>query len=577
VKVRKLPEELIRKIAAGEVVERPSSVVKELVENSIDAGATRISVLLGEPMYSETTVSDDGTGMSKEDALLSLERYSTSKLEADSNLFSINTLGFRGEAIPSIAQVSRLTLSTRVSDSLTGTLVRCEAGKIEEISETGRPPGTTVSVKDLFFNTPVRRKFLRSRSTELRHVIRVVTSYALAFERIHFVLRQNERELLNLPPVSRRFDRVVELYGLQTAEQLLPVEAGSKGMRLAGHIGRPEASRTSGEHQLFWVNQRWVSSPTLTFGVREAYSDLLSRDRFPLCILMLDVKPEAVDVNVHPTKREVKFADEAFVRAFVRDTVRGALAGAARPVLLGVEGMTPRVSKLISEQATVTADQSGNYGLQVQQLSLADHVLKPSDLTGVDEETELAMVPLWQLHRTYILAQIKGGLVIIDQHAAHERVLYEEAVRVLAQGHGSSQQLLFPLMVDLSAEEFEVLLDTEARLRKLGFDIKASGRSRIIVRGIPAGLRGWREGQLLHDILDGMTKESGDTDSPDERLARSFACHAAVRAGEPLTLQEMNQLVNRLFSTGMPQGDPHGRLTFVRIPLEELERRLGRS
>jgi len=575
VKIRRLPEELVKKIAAGEVVERPSSVVKELVENSIDAEASRIAVQLGEPIYSEITVSDDGVGMGREDALLSLERYSTSKLSGEPELLAIRTLGFRGEALPSIAQVSRLTLSTRPAESLAGILVKCVAGKIEEVSETGRAPGTTVSARDLFFNTPVRRKFLRSKTTELRQVIRVITSYALAFEKIHFILRHGDRELLNLPPAPALFDRVVALYGLQTAEQLLSLDAERKGVRVRGYAGGTELSRASGEHQLFWVNRRWVSCPTLTFAVRDAYSDVLPRDRYAMCLVMLEVPPDAVDVNVHPAKREVKFAEDGFIRGFLSSVVKDTLVRTSRAAFAGMGGGSPVSLEVVPEQSHVVADAATNYDVTSPQLSLLGESAgqRPSGAAG----EPMTMVPLWQLHRTYILAQIKGGLVIVDQHAAHERVLYDEACRILAGGRGSSQQLLFPLLVDLTAEEFEVLLDTEAQLRRLGFDIKASGKSRIVVRGIPAGLRAWREGQLLHDILDGMAKESGEAKTSEERLARSFACHAAVKAGDALTLEEMNHLVDRLFSTSMPQGDPHGRLTFVRVSLEELERRLGRS
>jgi DNA mismatch repair protein MutL len=576
VKIIRLPEELVKKIAAGEVVERPSSVAKELVENSIDAGACQIVVQVGEPVYAEMTVSDDGAGMSREDALLCLERYSTSKLSGESELFDIHTLGFRGEALPSIAQVSRLTLSTRPAGSLSGTLVRSVGGKIEEVGEIGRAPGTTVSVKDLFFNTPVRRKFLRSKTTELRQVIRVITSYSLAFEKIHFVLRQGDRELLNLPPAPALFDRIVALYGLQTAEQLRALDAERNGIRVRGYAGSSELSRTSGEHQLFWVNKRWVSSPTLAFALREAYCDLMPRDRYPVCLVFLDVPPDAVDVNVHPTKREVKFADESFVRSLLASTVRETLVQTSRSVFLGAGSVQPLEPEVETEARNLTVDTPMEYQPVPSLLSFIREA--PGEgRTGREAVGAGAMVPLWQLHSTYILAQIKGGLVIIDQHAAHERVLYDDARRVLASGQGPSQQLLFPLLVDLTPEEFEILLDSEAQLRRLGFDIKASGKTRIVVKGIPASLRAWREGQLLHDMLEGMIRETGGSVSPDERLARSFACHAAVKAGDVLTLEEMNHLVDRLFSTSMPQGDPHGRLTFVRVSLEELERRLGRS
>jgi DNA mismatch repair protein MutL len=576
-KITKLSEELVRKIAAGEIIERPSSVAKELIENSIDAEASRITVRVDDPLYAEISVSDDGCGMSREDALLSLERHSTSKLSGEDDLFRISTLGFRGEALPSIAQVSRLVLSTRSKESLAGTLINCTAGKIVEVSETGRAPGTTVTVNDLFFNTPVRRRFLKSKSTEFRHVIRVMSSDALAFESIHFVLKQNERELLNLPPAPRLFDRVVSLYGLQTAEQLIPVDSEREGMTIQGYLGSAELSRTSSEHQLFFVNRRWIASPTLIFALREAYAELLPRERYPLCIILLSLSPDKIDVNIHPTKREVRFLDEALVRAFVRDTVKNALAQASKAVLSGIGFGDASRLEVVLQETSVANELSFGYEPGNGQLSMTRDTLFSYPGARAELEGETALVPLWQLHKTYILAQIKGGLVIIDQHAAHERILYEEVQRVLSKGSRSTQQLLFPLLIDLTPEEFEVLLDVEVYLRKLGFDIKASGRSRIMVRGIPAGLRSWREGQLLHDIIDGIMKEMVENQNLEERLARSFACHAAVKAGDALTLQEMNHLVDRLFSTSMPQGDPHGRPTFVRISLEELERKLGRS
>ncbi len=573
--IRRLPEDLVRKIAAGEIIERPSSVVKELVENAIDAGASRITVRITEPLYREIIVSDDGTGMDREDALLSLERHSTSKLPEDDGLFHVETLGFRGEALPSIAQVSRLTVATRRREELSGTVIDCAAGRIEDVSETGRAPGTTVTIRDLFFNTPVRRRFLKSRTTEFRHVIRVMSSYALAFENIHFVLKQDERELLNLPPTDRLFDRVVSLYGLQTAEQLIPLEWDSEELRIHGFVGTAELSRANSEHQLFFVNRRWIASPTLIFGLREAYSEILPRDRYPMCVVLLALPPGKVDVNVHPTKREVKFADERFVRASVRDAVKDALSQASSAVLAAIESPDETVSNVMAKMTPISDVMATHYDHGDRQLSLVQDAPDSSPEPG--GEGERAVIPLWQLHRSYVLAQIKGGLVVIDQHAAHERVLYEEALEVLASDSPSSQQLLFPLLMDLSREEFEALLDVEAYLRKLGFDIRASGKSRIVVRGIPAGLRGWREGQLLHDIIDGAAADSSENRTIEERVARSYACHAAVKAGDVLTLEEMTYLVDRLFGTSMPQGDPHGRPTFVRIPLEELERRLGRT
>ncbi|MFH0777257.1 MAG: DNA mismatch repair endonuclease MutL [Candidatus Eisenbacteria bacterium] len=575
-KIKTLPPDVVKKIAAGEVIERPASVVKELVENSIDAGATQITVRLGDPLYSEITVSDDGAGMSREDALLSLERHSTSKLLGEADLLGIRTLGFRGEALPSIAQVSRLVLTTRDRDGLSGTLVRCLGGEIEEVVDAGRAPGTTVTVSDLFFNTPVRRRFLRSRITELRHIIRIITSYALAFENIRFVLRQTERELLNLPAAEKLFDRMVSLYGLETSERFLPVDSDQDGVRIHGFVGGGDLSRTTAEYQLFFVNRRWVSNSTLAFGVREAYSGLLPRDRFPMCVILIDSPPDGVDVNVHPTKREVRFANEGWMRDLVFRLVRETLRQASGMALASIERPGGASLEILPQDSSVTRVEPVEYAAGGGQLSFVKE--EPGSLAGgiPGAAGESVMVALWQLHGTFVLAQTKGGLVIIDQHAAHERILYEDARRTLAQGSPSSQQLLFPLIVDLSPDEFQVLLDIEAHLRRLGFDMRSAGGSRIVVKGIPPGLRGWREGQLLHDMVDAVMLPGGSTPL-EERVARALACHAAVKANSPLSLEEMNYLIDRLFGTSMPQGDPHGRPTFITLSLDEIEHRFGRT
>lgn len=582
-RIRVLPEEVVARIAAGEMIERPASVVKELVENAIDAGSTRIGVHVREAVDREVRVVDNGAGMSREEAALCVVRHATSKIQASSDLFDVTTLGFRGEALTSVSDVSRVTLTTRRREDPEGTRLEIHGGERVRFEAAGRGPGTTVEVRDLFFNVPVRRKFLRSAATEIRLVTKIASSYALAYPQIHFELTVDDRELLNLPAGEALGERLASLYGAKIVDQVVRLEFDDRAVEIRGYLGVPEIARGTRDGQQFFVNRRWVASPLLSQALRAGYGDLVPRDRHATAVVLLSVRPGSVDVNVHPTKREVRFEREREVFDALARAVRATLAAhvpgfASAPpggadALLARTGAGPHGVGDAGAPADLFGAAGGSGGSSSEALETL-FGLAPA----VEPESPGAwLIALWQLHRRYILAQTRGGLVIVDQHAAHERILYEAALERLRGSDAAGQQLLFPQVLELAVEEFDAYLEIEERLARLGFDVRSFGRNTVLVEGIPSGVRDWREGQLLRDLLADYAGDADPIGSEEERLARSFACHAAVRAGDPLSQEEMNHLIDRLFATSTPHGDVHGRATYVQLSLAELDRRFGRG
>ena len=578
--IRPLSAETASRIAAGEVIERPLSALKEVLENAFDSGASRIEVTVEGSLERAFRVSDDGAGIAPDEIEIALERHATSKIDSLADLERLETLGFRGEALPSVAAVSRLRITSRLTGEAGATFVSVEGGTVVERGIAARSPGTTVEVRDLFFNTPARRKFLKSSTGELRAAIRMLETYALAFPGVALRLTVDDRERFEWSAAGSLRERAGQLWGPRHAEQRIAVEAERGGVRLEALLGLPEHARATREGQQFLVNRRWIQSPLLGQALRQAYGNLLPAGRYPAAALWLHVPPERLDVNVHPTKREVRFADE--------DTVFGLVAAAC------AQRLAP-----LHPPFTVIPGGGG-------ESSWADRVAEPSDQTylgfapatdgeeavpaglsegtapvvgGVPRTGEASEPALWQLHATYIFAPVRGGLVIVDQHAAHERILYEEARARFEGRQGAAQQLLFPALVDLSRDQFELVLEVGPWLEQLGWDLAPLGPPTVIIRGVPGGLRDPRPGQLLQDMLDGVAEDTGRDAQEDvaERLARSYACHAAVKAGDVLTQEEMRVLLDRLFATSRPHGDPHGRPTFVRLELEELHRRVGRG
>ncbi len=596
-RIRVLPPEVVGQIRAGEVIDRPAAVVKELIENALDAGSTLIAVQVAASPDRSIRVLDDGGGMTREDAILSVKRHATSKLEAAADLQGIRTLGFRGEALSSIAEVSRLTLSTRAAEDLAGTQVEVLGGTLIQVSGVGRAAGTTVSVEDLFYNTPARLRFLKSRDAELRAVSRVVWGYVLTVPAVHWRFQVEGREDVDLPPSSNLLERWSLVYGrgAKGAEPGVAFEGESAGLILRGVLGLPEQARANREHQYFAVNGRVVSSPTMGAAMRQGYGNLIPSDRYPAGLLMVEIDPALVDVNVHPTKREIRFRDEQRVfqatRGAVDEAMRryvpsgvevGSGTGASGRPFAGVEGGAAGRGGSALWGGDPPARQPDLDGLDVAKTLYAPPESMGAESVREREEGDLREtlaepeISIWQLHDRYLLAPIRGGLVIIDQHAAHERILYEEAKDRLFGPGGPTQQLLFPRLVDLTAEELEVLLLHETKLKRLGYDVALFGERQLAVRGVPASVPEEAAIDALKRILVAADDDDVSGEPPEEAIAKTFACHAAVRSGQTLKPEERRALVDRLFATGLPHGDPHGRNTYVRVTMEDLDRRFGR-
>ncbi len=587
--IRRLPPETASRIAAGEVIERPLSALKEIVENALDAGARAIEVRVERSLDHAFSVADDGGGIAASELELALERHATSKLSALDDLDRLASLGFRGEALPSVAAVSRLRITSRAVGAEAASFLRVDGGEVVERGFAGREPGTTVDVRDLFHNTPARRKFLNAPASELRAAIRMIESYALAAPGTAWRLVVDERERFHWSAASSHRERAAQLWGPRHAEQLLEASAERGGYAATALLGLPEHARATREGQVFLVNGRWVQSPALSQALRHAYGNLLPHGRFPAAVVWLSVPPDRLDVNVHPTKREVRFADDDTVFSLVAATCAQPLASIHPPFAVvqgGPNERQPAWADRVRERPTegdtsqmplllpVSGGDPGGdppVALAPAPLFAADAEIPPLAAAASGSE-------MWQLHRTYILAPVRGGLVIVDQHAAHERILYEEAIARLRGTQGASQGLLFPALVDLSRAQFELLLEVGPHLRQLGWDLSPLSPPTVVLQGVPSGLRIEKPGQLLQDVLDGIS-EGGATLHDDllERVANSHACHAAIRAGDALSSDAMRALVDRLFATSRPHGDPHGRPTFVRLELAELHRRFGRS
>ena len=591
--IKVLSQELASKIAAGEVIERPASVVKELVENAIDAESTHISLHIKAGGTQIISVEDNGIGMNPEDAVLAIHRHATSKISDISDLDSLQTMGFRGEALPSIGAVSQLEITTREEGSLSGTRVVVQGGDVTEVGEIGRAVGTTVTVKHLFYNTPARRKFLRSASTELRHITRTITNCALAHPEIGFLLHHNERELFHWPRAANLKGRLQDVYGLQLLKEALPLDYKGDGIVLSGWIGKPESARSSRVHQFVFVNKRPIVSQLLYHAIFEGYQPQLQKGKFPLAVIILDMDMDRVDVNVHPTKREVRFADERSVHRALVSAIRSALGESqAAPRWIPPQARTDIRKEIAARfpfnEPAIQMDlqrKSHDQIIDKRERELTSIPPSKEKEEGRPEEKEpphkvgtLAddKVLLWQLHKRYIMAQIKDGAVIIDQHAAHERVLYEMAKKSFEGQRVTGQQLLFPLTLELSFEELAIMAEALPLFQQLGFAIKLFGGNTVVIEAIPALLRSGTGEQAIKNILDDLI-ETGKTDKDiRERIAISFACKTAMKDGDTLSQEEMNNLIDTLFATQNPYSCPHGRPTFIRLPLNELDRKFQR-
>jgi len=609
-RIRILPDHVANQIAAGEVVERPASVVKELVENALDAGAKRIDVELRNGGKTWIRVADDGEGMEHADALLALDRHATSKIRAVEDLRSVASFGFRGEALSSIAAVSRFELQTAPDGGGVGTQVRVEGGRIVSVSEIARRRGTTVTVRSLFQNVPARSKFLRSAAAETRAASEALILLALGNLHASFRLASNDRELLDLPSATDIGARVRELWGVEEAGELLALDEETAGIRIAGLIQRPDAARPAGGRRYLFVNGRPFRDPGLLRELDDAYRTTVAPGLRPSAFLYLAIPAGGVDVNVHPAKAEVRFADPKLVRDAVRETVRSRLGGLTSAPGFGPEAgpayeagivtvPLPRVAERPSEIATRPEQPAGDEPAPQLAFFVARETTPAEDgddggaeFGEADGDADAAALAAlaspgdpthtgpWQLHDSYILVPTRQGLLVIDQHSAHERILFEETMERFQGQGGTSQRLLFPLTLRLSPAEQTAVAELSGLLRAAGFELEEFGDRTVIVHAVPNLHERFDAETCFREMVSELAHGSELVNSArnqHERIAKSLACKGAIKAGQPLSRLEMEELVDRLFATDLPGHDVHGRPTILRLTLDELARRFGRS
>jgi DNA mismatch repair protein MutL len=558
--IKVLPPELQNKIAAGEVVERPASIVKELVENSIDAGSTdiRVDVLYGGKRL--IRVSDNGTGMDREDALLCFERHSTSKLSSEDDLFNITTMGFRGEALPSIASVSKVKLVTSVKGVRSGVSIEMSGGELKEIKDSPAL-GTTIEIRDLFFNTPARRKFLKSNNTEIYHIIDTVTREALSHWEIAFRLSVDRRETMDIPVSSSPKERIMQIYGEEFLAGLTEIDAESAGIKMTAFVTGDNNFRAVKSHQFVFINRRPVTDRSLSHAVYKAYEGIMPHDRNPVFFLFLDVNPQDVDFNVHPAKREVRFGDKESVYRFVHSYIRESLKSER------------------SDYAKQFIDIPQKDFSRKHSKPCAPYVPLPSagQESGISENLDLSYrtsMPFIYLGDTFIALSGKGGLTLIDHHAAHERILFEQFLKGV---NLNPHPLLFPRQVRLSHREHMVIIDNRELLAGFGIETEDFGHDSIIVRSLPAALNKADLAGILSDMASYIIKGISPDKSLKEELAARIACHNSVRGREILNHEELSRLLLDLDNTENPDQCPHGRPTRIFLSPDDLKKMFKRK
>ena len=594
-KIKILSDIVANKIAAGEVIERPASVIKELVENAIDAGADSITVEVENGGRRSIRVSDNGVGMSPDDALLSIERHATSKIENVSDIENIITLGFRGEALPSIVSVSKTTIDTKTKDDNFGTRLVIGGGILRNVTEVGRDEGTDVEVKNLFFNLPARRKFLKSENTELKHIKRILYDYAVATPGISLTLYSDGKETFSFKRCTDRKEMLSQILGDTISQNIVPVRLSIDDIEIEGFLGKPETASTS-FNQFIVVNGRPVKSKSIMKAVMNGYGPALTKGLYPAFVLYFEVDPKRIDVNIHPTKREIRIHREFAVLQALRDNIARVFqtmsaapeVGDPPKSFIGYKGSgTPvtiynppdekwfrditRAGKISRGSAFQTSQTGFVFPADTDRSTPGEQPIS----TGAGEA--LFEGPNFlQLNDMYIVATVKEGAIIIDQHVAHERILYEEILENLRGKPASAQQLLFPLTLDFSAADFDVLTPMITHLNKIGFGIREFGERSVMIDAIPSGMARFEDGNILYEFIEEIRKYGKITSGYIDKLAASLACRAAIKAGKPLNQSEMQYLIDRLFATNSPFTCPHGRPTVVKLTLEELDRRFGR-
>ena len=566
--IRILSEKVASQIAAGEVVERPASVVRELIDNSIDADATRILIKIENGGKNLIRVADNGAGMDRDDLLLCAERHATSKISELSDLFSVRTLGFRGEAVPSIAAVSRMVITSRTLDQLAGFRLKLQGGKIKEIEETGTPVGTTVEVNDLFFNTPARKKFLRSAATETDHIVDTLSRIAVPFTSLSFRLDDRDKTLLSLPSVESDVSRLSALFGHEVAGSMIPMEQEVHGLRLRGYLSPPEWDRARGDHLFVYVNTRSVRERLLTHAVIEGYGSRLMKGRYPYAVIFIQIDPSLVDVNVHPAKQEVRFHQNRLVHEAVKTVVDQSLRQKAAALFQVPVSSTENMG----ESGGRIAEPTGEYAAYRAQATIS-RAPEPQVPLMIKE----CPVVLAQLKETYILCETKEGLLLVDQHAAHERRVYEKLKKSYDNSSLECQPFLIPPRVEFSPSESRTILKKMGEISELGITLDHFGGGTFMVRSVPNILVNAHWESFLRELIP-LLEEQGAVKGGQvvDKLLALMACHGAIRAGQRLSQQEMVSLVEQLDEVEVPTNCPHGRPVFKRLSFLEIEKMFRR-
>jgi DNA mismatch repair protein MutL len=608
--IQLLPDAVANQIAAGEVVQRPASAVKELIENAIDAGADKIQLIFKDAGKSLVQVIDNGCGMSLTDARMSFERHATSKIRKAEDLFAIRTMGFRGEAMASIAAIAQVELKTRRYEDELGTCIIIEGSEVLSQEACSSNTGTSISVKNLFYNTPARRNFLKSNPVEMRHILDEFQRIALANPAVFFTLHHDGQEVYHLPGTTLK-QRIIHLFGNNYNERLVPVEEDTNVIKLRGFVGKPEYARKTRGEQFFFVNNRFIRDAYLNHAVLMAFKELLPEDTYPLYVLFIEIDPSKIDINVHPTKTEIKYQDEQTIYAIVRSAVKRSLGRynitpsldfdqensiehlvtlkpfeeIVPPTISFNPDFNPFNTDKKIEREIPFLRNSGEYRsspipqnwdtlyeISKKEVSIQQQMHDEKSIAIDDQEiNKPSERQLFQIQGRFILSQIKSGFMLINQQAAHERILYERFLQQLQNHSGVSQQSLFPQSVTLNSSDFELLKELLPDIRALGFDIREFGKNTVVVEGIPADLNNAAEHEILEQLLEGFKNNQAilKLDKRDS-LARSLARNAATKAGTKMSLEEMNLLIDQLFACQMPNLALNGKLVITTFTLNEL-------
>ena len=593
-KIVLLSEDLINKIAAGEVIERPASVIKELLENSLDADATKITVELEESGKKRIKISDNGEGMTPEDAEKSILRHATSKIRSVEDLFSIKTLGFRGEALASIAAVSKLVITTKQKNGLEGFALHIEGGNIINRNVVASEQGTTIEVQDIFFNTPARKKFLKTDAVELKHCLDIVTHYALANPKVTFKFIHNNYTLLHSPALNDARSTIASIYGIQTAKELLEVKYEDEAAKISGFISKPYHVRNDKNQQVLFVNGRWIKNSDVTNAVYDGYHSTLFVNKHPVFVLHLQLNPETIDVNVHPQKQEIKIEQKELVTTAVSLAVREALqsnklmptvdVNTEQQVTFGTSlprietkaavkyPFEPSVQTVFAVEETAAEYKSAEYNEQ-NNVPIVAEQLQSNNLA----HEKLPVMKLFgQVHKTYFIAETEGGLFYIDQHAAHERVMYESLLKQHLHGKVEVQQLLQGEIFEVSTAEKILLEEKIEEFKTLGFELEHFGGNTFVVKTIPLVFGKVKIKELMHDLLALLENQKSILEKKEEILTR-MACRAAVMAGDVVTIPQMENILAQLSKTELPYTCPHGRPTLMKVTIDELEKKFRRK